>query len=92
MVALAPADAELHLALTELYLDRGWRAHAVDKLALLVRLVDLEGDRAHPACHSGDIAGEQRSDRHVVDTGHDAGASDVAGVAPNPSSPFSTVE
>jgi hypothetical protein len=44
-LAVAPADAELHLALTELYLDRGWRAHAVDKLALLVRLVDLEGDR-----------------------------------------------
>jgi hypothetical protein len=40
-------------------------------------LHDLEGDRAHPACHSGDIAGEQRSDRHVVDTGHDAGASNV---------------
>ncbi|MBA2757947.1 MAG: hypothetical protein H0U37_11005 [Chloroflexi bacterium] len=39
-----PADADLHLALAELYLDRGWRTLAVDKLVLLTRLADLADD------------------------------------------------
>ncbi len=39
-----PADADLHLALAELYLDRGWRTLAVDKLVLLARLADLADD------------------------------------------------
>jgi tetratricopeptide (TPR) repeat protein len=42
-IALAtnPADPGLHLSLAELYLDRGWRTVAADKLVLLSRLVDL---------------------------------------------------
>jgi len=39
-----PDDAGLHLALAELYLDRGWRTLAVDKLVLLARLADLADD------------------------------------------------
>jgi tetratricopeptide (TPR) repeat protein len=45
-LAIAPADAEIHLALAELYLDRGWRTLSADKLVLLGRLVDLAGDGA----------------------------------------------
>jgi tetratricopeptide (TPR) repeat protein len=45
-IALAtnPADPALHLSLAELYLDRGWRSTAADKLLLLARLVDLGED------------------------------------------------
>ncbi|MEX1171587.1 MAG: hypothetical protein WEG56_03130 [Chloroflexota bacterium] len=43
-LAAAPADPGIHLVLAELYLDQGWRTLAVDKLALLVRLVDLTAD------------------------------------------------
>ncbi|MBA2719412.1 MAG: tetratricopeptide repeat protein [Chloroflexi bacterium] len=45
-IGLAPADPELHLLLVELYLDRGWRSQAADKLLLLGRLADLDGDGA----------------------------------------------
>ena len=43
-LAVAPAAGDVHLALTELYLDRGWRGPAADKLVLLGRLTDLAGD------------------------------------------------
>lgn len=43
-LAVAPADGDVHLTLTELYLDRGWRTYAADKLVLLGRLTDLSGD------------------------------------------------
>jgi tetratricopeptide (TPR) repeat protein len=43
-LAIAPADPDIHLALAELYLDRGWRTLSADKLLLLARLVDLTGD------------------------------------------------
>lgn len=45
-LAIAPADPDIHLALAELYLDRGWRALSADKLVLLGRLVQLTGDSA----------------------------------------------
>jgi hypothetical protein len=41
---IAPADADLHILLAELYLERGWRALAADKLVLLARLATLEDD------------------------------------------------
>lgn len=44
-IGLAPADPDLHLLLVELCLDRGWRSQAVDKVLLLGRLADLDGDR-----------------------------------------------
>ncbi len=43
-LAIAPADPDIHLALAELYLDRGWRGPAADKLVLLGRLAILSGD------------------------------------------------
>jgi tetratricopeptide (TPR) repeat protein len=45
-IALAtnPSDPSLHLSLAELYLDRGWRSVATDKLVLLARLADLGED------------------------------------------------
>jgi Flp pilus assembly protein TadD len=45
-IALAPSDPDLHLLLAELYLDRGWRTLAVDKLLLLGRIAELDGDEA----------------------------------------------
>jgi len=45
-LALAPDDADLHLALAAIYIDRGWRSQAADKLVLLARLADLEADTA----------------------------------------------
>jgi tetratricopeptide (TPR) repeat protein len=44
-LSLAPGNVDLHLELIALYLDRGWRAPAIEKLRLLHRLVDL-GDEA----------------------------------------------
>ncbi len=43
-LSIAPADPEIHLALAELYLDRGWRTLSADKLVLLGRLVELTGN------------------------------------------------
>jgi tetratricopeptide (TPR) repeat protein len=43
-LATNPADPALHLALAELYADRGWRTTAADKLVLLSRLVEIGGD------------------------------------------------
>jgi tetratricopeptide (TPR) repeat protein len=43
-LATNPADPTLHLALAELYADRGWRTTAADKLVLLSRLVEIGGD------------------------------------------------
>jgi tetratricopeptide (TPR) repeat protein len=43
-LATNPADTALHLSLAELYIDRGWRSVAADKLVLLARLVDLGED------------------------------------------------
>lgn len=45
-LATSPADAAIHLTLAELYIDRGWRSVAADKLVLLTSLVDLEADRS----------------------------------------------
>jgi tetratricopeptide (TPR) repeat protein len=45
-LALVPDDPELHLVLAEMYIGRGWRTFAADKLALLARLADLESDGA----------------------------------------------
>jgi len=45
-LATGPADPALHVTLAELYIDRGWRTLAADKLVLLSGLVDLAADRA----------------------------------------------
>jgi tetratricopeptide (TPR) repeat protein len=43
-LSLVPGDLSLHLELAELYLARGWREPAAEKLLLLGRLVDLDAD------------------------------------------------
>jgi tetratricopeptide (TPR) repeat protein len=45
-LAILPSDPDIHLLLAELYLDRGWRGPAADKLVLLGRLSQLNGDGA----------------------------------------------
>ena len=45
-LAIEPSDPDIHLLLAELYLDRGWRGPAADKLVLLGRLARLTGDGA----------------------------------------------
>lgn len=45
-LAIMPADPDVHLLLAEIYLDRGWRGPAADKLVLLGRLSKLTGDGA----------------------------------------------
>jgi tetratricopeptide (TPR) repeat protein len=45
-LAIAPVDPEIHLALVEIYLASGWRTPAQEKLLLLGRLIDLDGDVA----------------------------------------------
>ena len=42
----APDDVELHVVLADLYLDRGWRGVAREKLVLLGRIVELDEDGA----------------------------------------------
>lgn len=43
-LTVAPDDPALHLVLVGLYLERGWRSRAADKLLLLGRLAELDGD------------------------------------------------
>jgi tetratricopeptide (TPR) repeat protein len=43
-LTLDPLAADLHLALADLYLARGWRTLAADKLVLLARLAALSAD------------------------------------------------
>ena len=45
-LAIAPDDVDLHLLLAELYLERGWRTPAADKLVLLARLASFADDEA----------------------------------------------
>jgi tetratricopeptide (TPR) repeat protein len=45
-LAIAPADPGVHFVLAQLYLDRGWRTLAADKLVLIGRLAQLTGDSA----------------------------------------------
>lgn len=45
-LAILPSDPDVHLLLAELYLDRGWRGPAADKLVLLGRLTELTDDSA----------------------------------------------
>lgn len=48
-LAIVPADPGIHFVLAELYLDRGWRSLAADKLVLIGRLAKLNGDTATQA-------------------------------------------
>ena len=43
-LSVAPDDVDLHLALADLYADRGWTTLATEKLDLLARLATLDDD------------------------------------------------
>ena len=43
-LALAPGDVAVHLRYASIYRSKGWRDVAVNRLASILRLVDLEGD------------------------------------------------
>lgn len=43
-LAVVPSDPDLHLQLAEIYVARGWRTLAADKLVLLARLIELADD------------------------------------------------
>jgi tetratricopeptide (TPR) repeat protein len=60
-LAIAPDDVDLHLLLAELYLERGWRGPAADKLVLLARLASLadDGSTRERICR---LAGQQLPD------------------------------
>ena len=44
LLAAAPGDPQVHLAIANLQLDRGWTAVATEKIELLLRLTSLTGD------------------------------------------------
>jgi tetratricopeptide (TPR) repeat protein len=44
LLSTAPGDAQVHLAIANLQLDRGWTALATEKIELLLRLTALTGD------------------------------------------------
>jgi tetratricopeptide (TPR) repeat protein len=48
-LAIAPADPGVHFSLALLYLDRGWRVLAAEKLLLIGRLAQMTGDSAAKA-------------------------------------------
>jgi tetratricopeptide (TPR) repeat protein len=60
-LGVAPAEPALHLTLAELYLERGWRGPAAEKLLLLGRLVELgdDGDTRRRIC---EIAADRLAD------------------------------
>ena len=66
-IGLAPSDPDLHLLLVELYLDRGWRTLAVEKLLLLGRLADLDGDVAVRARLCAMVADRLADEPRVAD-------------------------
>jgi tetratricopeptide (TPR) repeat protein len=45
-LAFAPSDPDLHLALVDVYVARGWHGPATEKLLLLGRLIELDGNTA----------------------------------------------
>ena len=52
-LSIAPDDLNLHLALVELYDERGWSTLATEKLDLLDRLAALDADESHQALLAG---------------------------------------
>ena len=56
-LSVAPDDVGLHLALVELYDERGWTSLAGEKLDLLDRLAALDGDAHTSALVAGARAG-----------------------------------
>jgi hypothetical protein len=68
LLTTAPGDPQVHLAIANLQLDRGWIAVATEKLDLLVRLTALTGDTQAEADVHG-LASERLRDDAVGSAG-----------------------
>jgi len=64
LLAIAPGDPRVHLAIANLQLDRGWTPLAREKIDLLVRLTSLTGDTQAAADVHG-LAAERLRDEPV---------------------------
>jgi len=65
LLAIAPGDPHVHLAIANLQLDRGWTPLAREKIDLLVRLTSLTGDTQAEADVHG-LASERLRDEPVA--------------------------
>lgn len=64
LLSTAPGDPQVHLAIANLQLDRGWTAIATEKIELLLRLTALTGDTQAEADVHG-LASERLRDDAV---------------------------
>jgi tetratricopeptide (TPR) repeat protein len=64
LLAFAPGDPQVHLAIANLQLDQGWTPLAKEKIDLLGRFAELIGDTQAAADAHG-LAGERLRDRPV---------------------------
>jgi tetratricopeptide (TPR) repeat protein len=62
LLTTAPGDPQVHLAIANLQLDRGWTALATEKIELLLRLTSLTGDTQAEADVHGLAAERLRDD------------------------------
>ena len=69
LLAIAPGDPHVHLAIANLQLDRGWTPLAREKIDLLLRLTSLTGDTQAEADAHG-LASERLRDEPVSSTNH----------------------
>ena len=67
LLAIAPGDPQVHLAIANLQLDRGWTPLAREKIDLLLRLTSLTGDTQAEADTHG-LASERLRDEPVSAT------------------------
>ena len=70
LLTTAPGDPQVHLAIANLQLDRGWTAVAAEKLELLTRLTALTGDTQAEADVRGLAADRLRDESPSRPTAH----------------------
>ncbi|HYK96529.1 MAG TPA: tetratricopeptide repeat protein [Candidatus Dormibacteraeota bacterium] len=68
LLTTSPGDPQVHLAIANLQLDRGWTALATEKIELLLRLTSLTGDTQAEADVHG-LASERLRDEPVSSAG-----------------------
>lgn len=69
LLTTAPGDPQVHLAIANLQLDRGWTAVATEKIELLKRLTSLTGDTQAEADVHGLASERLRDDAVSTSTG-----------------------
>ena len=65
LLTTAPGDPQVHLAIANLQLDRGWTSLATEKIELLLRLTTLTGDTQATADAHG-LAAERLRDEALT--------------------------